>query len=618
MAWHQLPGKAIGTIRNVAWWATISPFCVGTRLPVLGASPTRSLRLGGASDQDPLTELLGRLWSFRNRLRFARSLLILPRALLICAVILLVAKSAQVLSSHPMSGWLPLALFLVLGWGFHLAFHHQIPSFEVARLVDRRAGLQAQLATAVEYTLTRRLDEPLARTQIRLATVRLRELEPDRVVPLVWPGNEARMLILVAALYGALSFVGSLGLTLPRTPQAIDTELTKLASQDAQAPSSYVTMDAAQAQLQNNTTTPNQTSPQLQALQQELAAKSITPQQYQAQLKQMQQQIQAQASQSLAEQQALNALAAALKDSSTTHGVSDSLARGDYQQAASQLNDLSRQLDKLSPQARAELASHLAQASAQTKPSDQAMSQDAQQASNALQSGDNAGASQSLQSLSKSVQQASSQIAQQAQLGQALQNVQQSMDSQQQSAQSGNPQGSSQSSSSAASGQDANAVVTPGASQQQSQGPTGSQGDAQSGLDQQSGANGDSGSQPGGASGQPGQGSAGQQIQQGQSNNGGGAGNGPGSGSLDSKPTPLDVGGVKVSITGQASDNGNDQTQAGDRTTPLTGADGSTISGAGGAGTASSNVPINVHQESNVVPLEMKPVVRDYFSNAGS
>ncbi len=609
MAWRRLTGKVNRLIRDVAWWVMVGPFCAGTNLAALGAPAKRPLHLGGQSDQYPVTELLGRLWAFRNRVRFARSLLILPRGLVLCAVILLLAKAIQVASLRPTSAWLPLALFLVLGWAFHLAIHHEIPSFEVARLVDRRAGLNAQLATAVEYTLARRLDEPLVKTQIRMATGRIRELEPAEVVPLIWPGREVRMLAMVAVLYGAFTLIGSLGLTVPRPPQALDAELAKLASQDPQAPSSYVTMDPTQAQLPAMTTTSDQLVPQLKVLQQELASQSITPEQYQAQLADLQKQLQAEATQSLAAQQALNALAAALKDSSATHAVSDSLARGDYQQASAQLNDLSHQLDKLSPEARSQLASRLGQAAAQTQQLDSSISQSAGQASDALKQEDNARASQALQSLSSAVQQASSKITTQAQLGQALQEVQRGLNNQEQSS---GPQESQP-------GQNPNDAISQSASsQQQPQQLASSSGDSQSSLDREMQTSSGPGSQDGSASSASGQPSSSQEIQQGQSGNSGGAGAGPGSNLLDSRPTPLDVGGVKLTITGQASGNGDDQTQAGDRSTPLTGADGSAISGGNSGATASSNVPINVHQESNVVPLEMKPVVREYFSNGGS
>ncbi len=607
MAWRRLTDKVERAIRDVTWWVTVGPFCTGNNLAALGAPTNRPLHLGGQADQYPVTELLGRLWAFRNRVRFARSLLILPRGLVLCAVILLLAKVLQVISLHPMSSWLPVVLFVVLGWAFHLAMHHEIPSFEVARLVDRRAGLHAQLATAVEYTLARRLDEPLVKTQIRVATGRIRELEPSEVVPLVWPSRDLQLLAVVAILYGAITVAGSMGLTVPRPRQAIDAELARLASQDPQAPTSFVTMDPSQVQFPTTVSTSDQLVPQLKVLQQELASQSITPEQYQAQLADLQKQLQDQASQSIAAQQALNALAAALKDSSATHSISDSLARGEYQQASSQLNDLSRQLDQLSPEARSELASRLGQAAAQTRSLDSAISQSAQQASDALKQNDNAQASQSLQSLSSAVQQASSKIATQAQLGQALQEVQRGLANQQQDT------GSQQ----AGQAQSSNDTLSQ-ASSTQSLDQASASGDAQSSLDREAASSDGSGSPDSATSPGSGQPSSSQQIQQGQSSNSGGAGAGPGSNLLDSKPTPLDVSGVKLTITGQASGDGNDQTQAGDRSTPLTGADGSSISGGSSGVTSSSNVPINVHQESNVVPLEMKPVVREYFSNGGS
>lgn len=616
MEWRRLARRFSRWVGDLRWWVTISPFCVWSDLPRLGARPDRPLTLGDSSDQYPTSELIGRLWAFRGRIRFARALLILPRSLVICGLILLVARATQILSQRPPSTWLFVSLFLILGWALHLTVHHEIPSFEVARLVDRRMGLHAQLATAVEYTLRQKFDQPLVRTQVRLATGRLRELDPEEVVPLVWPRGEARALAAIVVLYGALSLVGNLGLNLPRTPQPIDVELATLANQQAQAPTQYVTVNANElpTQLQPATAS-GQVPQQLKTLEQELKSQAITPAEYQARLQQLQKQLQEQASASLAAQQALNALAAAFKDSSTTRAISDSLARGDYQSAANQINDLSQQIEKLSPDAQAELASRLANASQQTERLSPTMSDSARQASDALRQGNSAQASQSLQSLAQSVQQASSQIQSQAQLGQALQQIQQNLGNQQGDGQNARPSSNEASGSPSDAGRSAEASGPAGTaadpSQQFGTGPAG----APSALDQQA----DSGApgsldRAGSRTGQP---AVSQQIQQAGSNNGG-AGSAPGSRLLDSKPTPLDVGGVKLTITGRASSTGNDQTQAGDRSMPLTGADGSTIAGSGGAARDSSNVPINVHQESNVVPLELKPVVRDYFSNAGS
>lgn len=616
MRWQRLARKVVGFIGDLTWWIAISPFCVRSDLARLGARTDRPLILGGAADEYPTTELIGRLWAFRGRIRFARALLILPRALVICGLLLLLARVLQALGQRPPSAWLFVALFLIFGWALHLTLHHDIPCFEVARLVDRQMGLQAQLATAVECTVRQRFDQPLVRTQIRLATGRLRELDPQQVIPLVWPGGEVRSLAAIVVLYGALSLIGNLGLALPRSPQPIDAELAKLSSQEAQAPAQYVTVNANELPTQLSTMTANGQVPQeLKTLNQELKSQAITPAEYQQQLQQLQKQIQEQASASLAAQQALNALAAALKDSSTTRAISDSLARGDTQAAASQIDELSRQLDQLSPGAQAELASRLATASQQTRQLNPSMSESAGQASDALKRGDTAAAGAALQSLAQSVQQASSQIQTQAQLGQALQQVQQNLSNQQSGSPGGNtsPTGSNGSPSDAGRGAESSATATAG---NDASAPLAGAASTSPGALDRSGDSGSNGSPDRNSSGS-GQSSSSQQIQQ-DTSNGGGAGSAPGSRLLDSKPAPLDVGGVKLTITGRASTTGMDQTQAGNRSIPLTGADGSTIAGAGGAASNSSNVPINVHQESNVVPLELKPVVRDYFSNAGS
>ncbi|MBX6770580.1 MAG: hypothetical protein IRY83_02550 [Chloroflexi bacterium] len=614
MAWHRQTRRIRSFVESALWWLTVAPYCIATPLGTLGSPVGRPLSLGGTDEQETATELLGRLWAFRSRLRLVRTFLILPRSLLLAALILLCARVVQVVTMRPVSAWIYLAMFLVVAWGLHLALHHRIPFFEVARLIDRRAGLQAQLATAVELTQRYRLEHPFFRTQIRLATHRLRELEPSQVVPFVWPSAEIKGLAVVGALLVAVSAIGSLGLSVPRPRGPIDTELARLASQEAQAPSQYVTVDPSAFTLQETGGALPAIAPQLQSLQQQLQSQAITPEQYRAQLEEIQRQIQDQASQSLAAQQALNALAAALKDSSTTHAVSDSLARGAYQQAAQQLADLGQQLSQLSPQARQELAANLARAASETARSDPGISRDAGQTADALQQGDTGRAGQGMQSLASDVQRASNQIAAQAELGQALQQIQSSLGSQQAS-QGNAPPGSS--SATAAAPQGSSGAVPPSdMAQQAGSASTGADASALDQLDGTGQGDQNGTGSPSSSAGSPA--ATAQQIQGDQQSNAGGVGNGAGAPSLDSHPTPLDVSGVKLTITGQASGPGSGATIAGDRSTPLTSPDDSTITAAGGAAGGASNVPIAVHQESNVVPLEMKPVVREYFSNAGS
>ena len=73
----------------------------------LATSANRPLQLGGEPDNYPITELLGRLLWFRSRVRLARALIVLARAAFLCALVLLIAKTTEVITREPMTGWLP-------------------------------------------------------------------------------------------------------------------------------------------------------------------------------------------------------------------------------------------------------------------------------------------------------------------------------------------------------------------------------------------------------------------------------------------------------------------------------------------------------------------------------
>jgi hypothetical protein len=617
MEWRRFI-RSVGTsISNGAWWATVGPFCVASDLQSLGTPTHRPLTLSGHDDSYPVTELLGRLLAFRDRLRLARAALILSRAVLISAIVLLLAKAIEVATGRPQTPFLPLLLFLIIGWSLHLALHHPISPFQVARLIDRELKLKAQVATAVETTTTDRLDQPLARAQVRLATNCLRDLYPQSAIAIHLPGRDLRALAGVAMLYGIIVLGVRLGVNLPRPLQPLEAELVRQAKVGAQAPSPFVTLDPSLAMLQpqsaqllNRIAPSAEVGGQLNALRQELQSQQITAAQYQEQLKQVQQQIESQASQSLAAQEALNALANALKDVSATQGISDSLTRGDYKNASAGLNDLSKDLGQLSPDAKSQIADRLGQAAAQTAKSSPSMSKDSASAASALKNGDTAAASSALQSLARSVDQAQQQIAAQSQLGQDLQNVQQQLGNQQPSGGNQNPPSDSNGGSQP---DPSNAQASPG-------GPTNAQG-TRSQVDTKGAgglpdpAGGDPQNGQGGGEGKATVHSSTSEIQPEQTGGNGGVGDQAGGNPLGTS-SALDVRGVKLTIVGQSTGTGNKSTSAGDRSVPLTAGNDGALNGMPSSGNVPSDVPINVHQDSNVVPLDRKPVVRDYFSNA--
>jgi hypothetical protein len=600
-----------------AWWITVAPFCVATDLPLLATSANRPLRLGGEPDNYPITELLGRLLWFRSRVRLARALIVLVRAAILCGLVLLVAKTIEVVNHEPMTGWLWLGLFLVAGWAAHLSLHHAISPFEVARLVDRRMALNAQLATAVESTIGSRLERALSRTQVRLATNRLRDVEPSHALPLVVPWRDLRGLAVVVVTYVIVSYAGTLGINLPRAVLPVEAALAKQASVQAQAPSPYVTVDpnaaqlAAQSQpLPLNATVGGQVGAQLDALKQQLDSQQISSDQYQQELRQVQQKLQSQASSSLSAQQALTALASALKDISTTQDISNSLNQGDYKKASDQINQLSNELGQLSPDARSELSDRLAQASAMTQKSSPEISKDASAASSALRQGDDQNASASLQSLANAVQQASQQISTQSQLGQQMQNVRQQLGE--------NPSNQASTSPDVNSGQTDPTGATGQATGQSPSANGGQTGDQSGSASQPNGGtpSDQSGNQDN-AAGQMSSRSTAQSIQQDQPGGGAGAGSSPGGSPLAGNQSSLDVRGVRLTIVGRASGASAGTTTAGDRSVPLTSAGDSSLDNLNATDSVPSNVPITVHQESNQVPLDRKPVVRGYFTDAG-
>ena len=556
--------------------------------------------------------------AFRDQIRLARTVLILSRSIFIGSILVLLAKVVSVVTDQPLTPWVTLGIVVVVGWALYLAWHHVILPFDVARIVDRRLRLNAQIATAVETTTSDRLDLPLARTQVRQATNCLRDLNPITTIPVRLPMRDVRALAAVAAAYGAIVISGRLGVTIPRPLLPMEAELARQARSQAQSPSPFVTIDPALTTLQtqaaplllNRTASSAQVGGQLTNLQQQLQAQQITVDEYRSQLKQVQNQIQSQAGESLAAQEALNALAASLKDVSATQGISDSLIRGDYHKASSQLNNLSQELGQLSADSRNQIGDRLGQAATQTSKSSPAMSKSSAAASSALKSGDTSAAAQAIKSLAQSVDQAQQQIAAQSQLGQDLQNVQQQLAKEQPSGSNQNQinrpgQGTQSDNPHLLDSQSSPSMAQSSPSQSES---TASRRSPDSGSPDSSGSKSyGSGDVTARSSNEPIQSSAG--------SSNGGAGDQPGGNTLGPSSV-LDVTGVKLTIVGQASGASSGTTTAGDRSVPLTVGNDTTQNGLPASGTVPSDIPINVHQDSNVVPLDRKPVVRDYFSDA--
>lgn len=244
-------------------------------------------------------------------------------------------------------------------------------------LLDRRMGLRERLQTALEVSQGSATgadsDNPvvqrLFQETVRIAIVlrkRVRVLDRN-----FW--LEMQTLLAVVVLLGAMLMLGALN---PRVPDATPAGL----------PDPWQEPAADQVLPPNATLFPPPG-------QQPVA-------------------VQAQSAEGM--QEALQALAEALRDPAVTHGIAEAIERGDLGEAAAGLRRLADQLDQLSPQAQQELGQALGQAAGEIGDAAPELSQPLQRGSQALERGDLDGAREALEQLAEALdaaQEAPAQVA---------------------------------------------------------------------------------------------------------------------------------------------------------------------------------------------------------------
>lgn len=554
--------------------AFLSPYTSG-ELASLSGDRTRPIRFGSDELSGYSSELIATLSTFRRRLWLYRSLLLLARTGVLVLVVVFLFRLLDIVGVLPQPIWLPLLLGAVALGGVGLALGQHVSYLEVARVVDRQLGLKAQLGTAVELTLE---GEPtrLARSQVRQATTIARRLSARQAVTPRGPWRDLRLAGVALAGLLVISVLNSVGVRAAR-PDAVDQ--AALAAIDPSLNSWHELDPQTAAELSMGASQSSTLQAAVDNLKQQLDTNQITPLEYQKQVAAIEDQIRQQAQESAQQQTALGDLAQSLADSSSTQGAADALNRGDYADAVKQLSDLAGQTGQLSDQARQDLADKLAEAATNTAPSNQALSAAAQKASQALASGDAAASEQALKDLASQVASASEKVAPQSDLGKALQQAQAAQGD---TSQNGDPQAGPQ--NGAQSGTD------------QSGDPTGSQ-DGQSGAGQ--------GTTPSSAAAQA-------------ANGTGGAGSTPGEKITAADPTNQalkpDAGSNVLKITGQASGSGT-RIQSGNPSNPPVTASSSGTATVQSSGTSSSE-QVSAVGEANNVPLDLRSIVRDYFTGS--
>ena len=366
---------------------------MATRSTTLGARPGRS-----ASERAELHErltLIGRVVRLQAIATWAVRLIFIGLA--VNAVWLAGARVFPYIVPTAVLPAIPLAL-AALG-ALVLVFWRPDAS-RIAALTDRRLGFKERVTTAVELekkagvpdTATSPNGLLLADLQLSDAVTHLRQVEPVEAFPIRLSLREVNAALLAVLLVVGLAvWPNPMQQTVRQREQMAQTvrqeaeRLTRAADQIAAANAEenseelrqieQALRDAARA-LENRAASSEESLAALAALEQRLQA------------------LRAQGSEDM--QDALAALAGSMAQDPRTRDAGQSLARGDFKQAADQMRQIGQQMDQMSPAERARMARSMRQAGQRANRANPQLGQGLQQAGNAMEQGDASGAQEGL------------------------------------------------------------------------------------------------------------------------------------------------------------------------------------------------------------------------------
>jgi hypothetical protein len=569
-------------LRHTLLGGATLPFTAGSELARLAGSSDRPLNFGSLDADAIEAEIYAHLDPVRRRIWRQRALLVLVRGALLAALFWAAGAAAR-FAALPIPEAAPeLAAYGAIAVALLVAARQRVTFAEAARVVDRHLDLPQVLGPPVAATLPA-ADGRLVRRLTLQATQLLRRAESAQVMRAVVPWRDLRLLVGALAAAVLFSYLSTLHLVWPGSvaPDAIADPAADALVDDASTPvPADPTTDAALAAL----------DPQLvdQGLsnQPDGPTQPLAADQAAQQGAQLQDALARRADALSRERDALGGLAAALSDSSVASDAADSIRKGDYQKAASQLADLAKQTQQLSQRARQDLAQRLSAEAPNVAPNDGKLADQMAAAGQQLTSDDPRVQAQALNDLARAVGQAGDRA-------NALGDQSKPFD-EAEVPQAGDP----------------SALGQPGTGQ-----PDGAQPD---GAAQQDGAAADQAvpGQPGGQ-GAPGQAEAGGDTT---TSAGAGAGAGPGQDGRAAPAGPAANGAQAkiVQLTGRPSADGTSHLDQG-ADVPLVASNDGTVAEAGAAGGGSAiTSPVDVPPESNSVPLEKRQIVRSYFTDPGT
>ena len=398
-----------------------APFSRWSELGSLAGQPSSALVLGRIRDNPHSSELASYISDFHSVVWWRRSYLIILRGLVLAAIISIPISAFFYVRDEVQPIWLILVIVIVILWGMFLTHAQRVSFHDVARIVDRNLGTQEEFATGIEITV-RSTSNLLSTHQLKTATSRLRDISPTDAIGWRWPVGDLKVVLVVVGVSGLLVLSSLLGVRVPFISPPLEDELLTDPSDLADeyyelAPDELAMIPFGDFDIADGS---------FPFLEDDLYSQfdlDTTSDEFAQQLAEIEKMLLQQAELSSNSQLGLSELASSLSDASVMRDVATGINAGDFVSAANAVRALAENSDQLSPQARAELASALAQAATRTSGLTPELAEAARRASNSLL---NQGASQNrqaLEQLAEAIAQSGLQVQQQSELGQALEDL---------------------------------------------------------------------------------------------------------------------------------------------------------------------------------------------------
>lgn len=403
---------------SIVTWVLTTPFSRWSELEHLAGQPRRVIVIGRVSDNPHSSELASYLSDFQSVVWWRRSYLILLRGLALAAIISVPVASLFYVREEFQPVWVAPVIVVVIIWGFFLTRLQRVSFHDAARIVDRNLGTQEEFATGIEIS-GQESRNPMSVQQLRIATARLRDISPGDAIGWRWPVGDLKVVIAVLAVSGLLVLTTVVGIRVPFISPPLEEELLTTADDLADeyyelAPEELAMIPFADVEI---------TDGSFPFLEDDLSSEfdlDETSDEFAQQLAEIERMLLQQAQMSSDSQLGLSELASSLSDASVMRDVATGINAGDFVSAADAVRALAENSAQLSDEARAELASALAQAADRTSGITPELAEAARQASQSLMGQQQGQSRQALEQLANAIAESGRRVQQQSELGQAL------------------------------------------------------------------------------------------------------------------------------------------------------------------------------------------------------